>query len=470
MTSNARKTNAAVALTLVAAECLGLALIYAASVRLTLAGSFSAALTDYLPNFLLFLGCWLAVAYHGNLWSPGRQGMMGAVLLAVLKVAAFATVGNAALMLFFAGSGIHFGFLAAFGLGGISVVAVLQILAILALRMLHQAGFGRRSVLIVGANERTIKLVERLSRDTAYRVEGVLDDDSGRAADLAAYQVPHLGPWSALKAVVRGRCIDDIFVGLPVRSHYDTIRSVVESAENEGLTVQVLADLFRLNHARSIPMREQDVSVLALSPVPEGRFALATKRAMDFVGASVLLALLSPLFLVVAVIIKLDSNGPVFFLQERAGRNQRRFKMVKFRSMVSNAEELRAALAAQNEVDGPAFKLSRDPRVTRFGAFMRKHSIDEFPQLFNVWKGEMSLVGPRPALTMDAEKYTWDQRRRLSVKQGMTGLWQVSGRHGLSFDEWMRLDLNYIDSWSVFKDVAILLKTFREVVQGEHAT
>jgi lipopolysaccharide/colanic/teichoic acid biosynthesis glycosyltransferase len=137
--------------------------------------------------------------------------------------------------------------------------------------------------------------------------------------------------------------------------------------------------------------------------------------------------------------------------------------------MVANAEELRRALEAHNEVSGNAFKIRKDPRVTRVGAFMRKHSIDELPQLINVWRGEMSLVGPRPAVAADAGKYTLGERRRLSVKQGMTGLWQVSGRHSLSYEEWLRLDLGYIDSWSLYQDFVILLKTLREVVQGKNA-
>ena len=171
----------------------------------------------------------------------------------------------------------------------------------------------------------------------------------------------------------------------------------------------------------------------------------------------------------IGLLIKLDSRGPVFFFQERIGQNQRRFRMVKFRTMVPNAEELKKELEALNEADGPVFKIRNDPRLTRIGGFMRKHSIDEFPQLFNVWIGQMSLVGPRPPVLPEVVKYTWAQRRRLSVRPGMTGLWQVSGRSDVGFEEWVGLDLEYIDTWSLWGDLVILFKTFKEVFYGRGA-
>jgi len=209
---------------------------------------------------------------------------------------------------------------------------------------------------------------------------------------------------------------------------------------------------------------------LSLSTIPEAQAQLAFKRLFDFVVSSLLILMLLPvLFIPLAILIKLESKGPVFFLQERVGQNQRRFKMIKFRSMVANAEELRAALEAMNEADGPVFKIRKDPRITRIGGFIRKYSVDEFPQLFNVWMGQMSLVGPRPPIPAEVEEYTWSQRRRLSVRPGMTGLWQVSGRSDVGFEEWVELDLTYIDNWSVMQDVMILLKTFGAVVRGRGA-
>ena len=179
--------------------------------------------------------------------------------------------------------------------------------------------------------------------------------------------------------------------------------------------------------------------------------------------------ILLPLFLITALLIKLESRGPVFFYQERVGINQRRFKMYKFRSMVQDAEAQRESLEELNEKEGPIFKVSHDPRVTRIGRFIRKYSIDELPQIFNVLKGDMSLVGPRPPLPSEVEKYSWSQRRRLSVKPGMTGLSQVSGRSKLSFTDTVDLDLYYIDQWSLALVFRILLLTIPAVLKGRGA-
>ena len=186
---------------------------------------------------------------------------------------------------------------------------------------------------------------------------------------------------------------------------------------------------------------------------------------MDLVGAFVLLILLSPFFLVIAIVIKLTSPGPVFFHQQRSGQNGGPFTLYKFRTMISNAEQFKHELQAMNEMEGPVFKLTNDPRITRFGRFLRRYSLDELPQLFNVLRGEMSLVGPRP-LPVDEVKRFNDlaHRRRLSVKPGLTCLWQVSGRNQIKdFKDWVRLDLEYIDNWSLWLDLKILLRTIPAV-------
>jgi exopolysaccharide biosynthesis polyprenyl glycosylphosphotransferase len=189
----------------------------------------------------------------------------------------------------------------------------------------------------------------------------------------------------------------------------------------------------------------------------------------DIVLASALLVLLSPVMLIVALAVKLSSPGPVLFRQIRCGLNGRPFVFLKFRSMYVDAEHLKAGLQAQNEMDGPAFKMRRDPRVTPVGRFLRRTSLDELPQLWNILKGEMSFVGPRPAVEEEVEQYEPWQRRRLSMKPGLTCLWQISGRNELTFDEWMRLDLEYIDNWSLWLDLQIALKTIPAVLFGRGA-
>jgi exopolysaccharide biosynthesis polyprenyl glycosylphosphotransferase len=194
------------------------------------------------------------------------------------------------------------------------------------------------------------------------------------------------------------------------------------------------------------------------------------KRAIDILGSGLALILLAPVLAAAVIAIKLTSPGPVFFLQERVGLNKRRFKIFKFRTMVPNAEALMARLERQNEASGPVFKMRNDPRITPIGRFLRRTSVDELPQFFNVLKGEMSLVGPRPLPLRDYNGFNEDwQRRRFSVKPGITCLWQVNGRSNISFDQWMKLDLKYMDEWSLWLDLKILVKTVPAVLRGQGA-
>ncbi len=206
--------------------------------------------------------------------------------------------------------------------------------------------------------------------------------------------------------------------------------------------------------------------LLSLRRTPLGDFSMTIKSLSDFLGALLMLLIFSPLMLFTAMAIKFGSKGPIFFKQERCGRNGRRFQMYKFRSMCQDAEAQRAQLEAFNEMDGHAFKIAKDPRVTSVGRFLRRSSIDELPQLFNVLMGDMSLIGPRPPLPSEVENYEAWQRRRLSMRPGLTGLWQVSGRNRLSFERWMELDLWYIDHWSLWLDLKILFKTIPAVFMG----
>jgi exopolysaccharide biosynthesis polyprenyl glycosylphosphotransferase len=194
------------------------------------------------------------------------------------------------------------------------------------------------------------------------------------------------------------------------------------------------------------------------------------KRLIDIVGAALGLLLFAPALLAIALAVRLTSPGPVFFVQERYGLNRRIFRMYKFRTMVQDAEARQADLEHINELDGPVFKIRSDPRITRIGGFLRRTSLDELPQLFNVLSGEMSMVGPRPMATRDVHRFSesW-LMRRFSVKPGLTCLWQVSGRNNLDFDEWMRLDLKYIDSWSLGLELRIMLKTVPAVLRGTGA-
>jgi exopolysaccharide biosynthesis polyprenyl glycosylphosphotransferase len=244
---------------------------------------------------------------------------------------------------------------------------------------------------------------------------------------------------------------------------------VLMLCEETGVTARMVLNFFPHSIARMELHELEGFPLLSFSTTPTNEALLFVRRIMDIVLAGLLLILGLPLMAAAAILIRITSPGPVLFRQERCGLNGRSFVMYKFRSMVDNAEQVRFELETLNEMDGPVFKLSRDPRVTAIGKVLRRFSIDELPQLFNVLRGDMSLVGPRPPLPQEVLRYERWQRRRLSMKPGITCLWQISGRNQVSFQEWMKLDLTYIDNWSLLLDLKILLKTVPVVLLGRGA-
>jgi len=274
-----------------------------------------------------------------------------------------------------------------------------------------------------------------------------------------------------LAAWLESTYVDEVYLAGDPVAHSAPMQTAIAQLERLGVPFAIPAHGFRMQRAlpaHPIVAADGFLHFAQHSPLPGAR---RLKRAMDFLSASAGLVVLAPMLAVVALAIKAGSRGPVFFRQQRVGLNGRPFGMLKFRSMIVDAEARRAALEAQNEHrEGPVFKMQHDPRITRVGRFIRKFSIDELPQLWNVVRGEMSLVGPRPPILSEVAKYDSWQRRRLSVVPGLTGLWQVSGRNHISFDQWMRLDLQYIDNWSFRSDLVLLGRTIPVVLTGRGAS
>jgi exopolysaccharide biosynthesis polyprenyl glycosylphosphotransferase len=257
---------------------------------------------------------------------------------------------------------------------------------------------------------------------------------------------------------------------LPFGSFYHHWSKVASLCAHHGIIVRLNSDTFGLSNARWLAEDVGGGHYIATHTGAGEGWPMAVKRTLDIAISSVLILLLAPLLIGVAIAIKLTSPGPVLFLQERVGINKRRFNICKFRTMVPHAEQLMASLESKNEVSGPVFKIRNDPRITPIGRFLRRSSVDELPQLFNVLKGDMSLVGPRPLPVRDYEGFNEDwQRRRFSVKPGITCLWQVNGRSAISFEQWMLLDLKYLDEWSLWLDLKILARTVPAVVRGSGA-
>ncbi len=330
-----------------------------------------------------------------------------------------------------------------------------------------------RRVLVVGSGPQAKKLTESLRANTSAeqnppRVLGYLDF----YADKEHRQVPKaqiLGGVSEISTILRDNVVDEVILAVPC-SLLPGVETVVRACEEEGVNLRLMADFFDVRMARTSVVECGEIPLLTLEPVAQSKWQLVGKRLLDLIVVLSALPLLLPLFSLIALAVKFDSPGPIFFSQERVGFRKRKFSMLKFRSMVVNAEQLQDQLEHLNEAKGPIFKIANDPRITRVGKLLRRTSLDELPQLLHVLSGEMSLVGPRPMSVRDVELFDKGiQRKRFSVKPGLTCLWQISGRSTLPFSTWLKLDIDYIENWSLWFDLKILLKTIPAVLAGKGA-
>ena len=331
----------------------------------------------------------------------------------------------------------------------------------------------QKKILIVGSRERARELVSALLRQPRpeYKLLGCLETDKTRLGHQLASGVQVIGLVEEMRTILLGQAVDEVVYAMPLDQVKD-IRAHIAFAEQLGVRVRILPDwqiqrIMYQPEAAGIYFEDfLGLPTVALSSTPTQELQLFLKTIMDYLGAGLALVFLGPILAVIALLIKTTSPGPVFFTQERCGLNGRRFPLFKFRTMVANAEDLKTGLADHNEMEGPVFKITADPRLTAVGKFLRKWSLDELPQLINVLRGEMSLVGPRPPIPSEVVQYKVWQRRRLSMKPGITCIWQVSGRNEIGFEHWMRLDLEYIDNWSLLLDLKILLLTIPAVLGG----
>jgi exopolysaccharide biosynthesis polyprenyl glycosylphosphotransferase len=330
-------------------------------------------------------------------------------------------------------------------------------------------GRNYRHVLVVGSGPRARLAVNLIDEHPSWgqRVVGLLDEYD-TPVDPSFIGVP-ISKLQDLPDLMRRVVIDEVIVACP-RSMLSEITPAIATCAAVGIPVTMLSDVFGDLMPRPRVAEFGMHPALSFGVVHHSRSALLFKRVMDVLCASALLLLLSPVITIAAIAIKLDSKGPVLFRQKRCGLNGRLFDVLKLRSMHADAEKRRAELVALNEMDGPVFKIRNDPRITRVGRWLRRLSIDELPQLWNVVRGEMSLVGPRPPIPGEVDDYDVGQRRRLSMRPGITCLWQVEGRNTIGFDEWVQLDLEYIDRWSLLLDLMILLRTLPAVVRGTGAS
>jgi exopolysaccharide biosynthesis polyprenyl glycosylphosphotransferase len=327
-----------------------------------------------------------------------------------------------------------------------------------------------RRILIVGTGRKAELFVELVNNhpDGGLKIVGLADIDGNREGEvIKGYRV--LGSFHDMPEIIHNNIIDEVIFIAP-SSSLRKIEDTVKFCESEGLRVNIAADIYDLSFTKAKHSDFYGFPLITYESTPDKLGYLFIKRLFDFAVSGISVIFLAPFLLIIFVIIKTNSEGPVFYKQKRCGLYGRKFTMYKFRTMSADAESKLKDLLVYNEMKGPVFKMANDPRITRAGKWMRKYSIDELPQLWNVLKGDMSLVGPRPPLPEEVERYTPAQRRRLSMRPGITCLWQIEGRSKIfDFDEWSRLDLEYIDNWSFGLDIKILLKSIPVVLFGRGA-
>lgn len=416
--------------------------------------------------FCLYILLFMLFAYARKLYAPPRRPGFARVALDVLEVSLAAGASLSTFIYVLGDRVVSRG-----AIGGDVIFSVIVLIAWRAfLRFPGVSGLtDARNVLIVGASAEG-KALHQYLVDTpklGYSVMGFTDRRmSSRDSVLsrANQALPMLGPVAELDSIIRTHFIDEVLITLP--SARDLIKEVVTRARLFGTQVRVIPDLYdglafgapieSLGHFPAVTLHSRSIPALQLT----------VKRSVDAILSAIALLILSPIFLLIAILIKCDSEGPVFYNSVRLGKKGKAFTCHKFRTMIFDAERQKESLQHLNERERILFKISNDPRVTTLGRYLRKWSLDELPQLWNVLKGDMSLVGPRPPVPEEFKKYSVEHLRRLEVVPGLTGLWQVQNRHSPSFDDYVQLDLKYIDSWSVWLDITLIAKTFYVVLAG----
>jgi exopolysaccharide biosynthesis polyprenyl glycosylphosphotransferase len=419
-----------------------------------------------------FLVVWHVILSASGLYQSKRLSSRRSELMDVIKATTLGTVFLAAMALIFRISVINRTFLTVFWVTVTIPEVASRVMLRYSLARLRTHHHNLRCMLIVGTNQRAVAFARKIETkpELGYRIVGFADSEWEGMAEFRETGYPVVCGLKELPEFLRRTVVDEVIMGLPVKSCYYDAARIAAMCEEQGILVRFPSSIFDLKLARTKAEEFDGDPVIILSSGSLQDWPAVTKRVMDLLFSLLLIGAISPVLILTALLIKLTSPGPIFFRQKRLGLNKRIFYIYKFRTMVADAEQRQKELEKFNEVSGPVFKIKNDPRITRLGRFLRKTSIDELPQLFNVVTGEMSLVGPRPLPVRDYEGFDKDwQRRRFSVRPGITCLWQINGRSSIPFEQWMELDMQYIDKWSLWLDLKILYRTIPAVLKGSGA-
>lgn len=432
---------------------------------------------DYAYHMTLIIAL---ISFHLSLkifgcYSQYRDQRLLSVCSSVIKASIAGMMGVVFVSYLMHMEGVSRLLLAIFTLTTIILLLIFKTTLYMTLAFHRKRNYNTKNILVIGSRQRAIGFIKAVltTPESGYKILGCLETTEMKniVGDLVYKDVTIIGTLDSYKTLMREVTVDEVVFGLPLKNVSD-VHDYIFYAESMGVNIKILPD-YQIDKIKYLPKTAKTslhnfmgIPTLALSSLPSRETELIFKSFIDYIGAGIGILLLSPLLFFISIIIKFTSKGPVVFSQKRVGVNGRLFDIYKFRTMVENAEELKETLSEENEVDGPVFKIKKDPRITKIGAILRKTSLDELPQLINVLKGEMSLVGPRPPVPSEVNLYELWQRRRLSMKPGLTCIWQVSGRNNISFEQWMNMDLEYIDNWSLWLDIKLLFKTVKEVTVG----
>lgn len=425
--------------------------------------SFSASrLSGDLLLLLIILPLWALLFKGMRLYESQRFGTLKKEIFNIIKAVSIGILFLSALSFIFDLRYLNRGLVLVFFIINAALLALWRASIRVFLRSVREKGYNYRNFLIIGTGkeaEKILQLVNEL-KHLGIRVSGLIapntEDNGGNGGRIQGYNI--LGTVDDLPDILYRECVDGAIIALPV-NYFKNLKKSLEICEEMGIAAYISSDFLKRKVAKAYLEELCGMPFLSFTTTPQFPGLIAIKRFLDIAISSLLLILLSPLLLAIGLSIKLTSKGPALFRQSRVGLYGRRFTLLKFRTMVYNAEQLKTGLDANNAMDGPAFKIKNDPRITAAGRILRKLSIDELPQLINVLRGEMSLVGPRPPLPEEVAKYARWQIRRLSMPPGITCTWQANGRNHIRFEDWMKLDLQYIDNWSLLLDLKILFKT-----------
>ncbi len=413
---------------------------------------------------------WVVFMYFFGMYRSFRLKKIREVLWIIFKSGAWSFFLFSAISYFYKFNFTSRPFIGLFFIFAFLLLLIEKIAMMILFRQMRLGGFNFRNIMVVGTGRRAQNFIKYLNlhKELGLKIVALVDDDPANVGnEVLGYKV--IGSVHDVPKILREVVIDYAVFIVP-RNSLGKIEDALIQCELVGVSTSVAMDLFNLKSTTAKETNMLGIPMVTFERTPQSIGALLVKRAIDLTVATIGLFLISPIYLGLALAIKFGSPGPVYFTQERVGLNGRRFKLYKFRTMVIDAEAKLKDLMAFNQMKGHAFKMDNDPRITKIGKFLRKFSLDELPQLWNVFHGDMSLVGPRPPLPSEVKGYDAWHQRRLSMRPGITCIWQVSGRNRISdFDEWVKLDLQYIDNWSLVLDFKILLKTIPAVLSTSGA-